>query len=752
MAGVTLWGAAVHMGEKFGDYELITKIATGGMAEIYLARLSTVEGFSRTVVVKRMLPQLAIRDDFVTMFLDEARLAANLAHPNIVQVFNLGETGGSYYMAMELIDGPHLGALFAHSLRKRVPLPIELCVFAAARAADGLHYAHELTDAATGKRINIVHRDISPQNILVSRHGDVKVTDFGVAKAETQEAKTRTGVIKGKVSYMSPEQCLGDHVDCRTDVFALGIVLYELLTRRRLFRDKSDLLVMQRITAEEVKPPSHLNPALDSEIDEICLKALARDRDDRFLSAGDFSEALDIWLALNNHPDGRGKLSRWLSEHAPDLGLSQLDTADANSQPSWTGPKTPSQGERKEETVSTPALPAADEHGATADLSATERVTRSPSPTVTASLDQFPVDDKTNPDDSPLDDDDDEPASETQTAPGSLDTLSEPTGEPVLDRPRLPMAAMVGGAAAVLLAVGVGVAIFAGGAEPVPVPLVMQSDTDAGNGKVRSKPAARSQDAGAPTQDNAKKVRLKIVTVPPGAEVEVAGKKSKSPVEQDVAPGQQRIKVRFANGTITRKVKVTEATELKIVGPIALIIKTTPPGAAIKVTGGGLPSPLSSKSPTTDGKVVVEPGKAYSVQASKAGFVSKRVEVTPKEGGPHEMSIVLKAQKVKPRPSNQRPVKTAKPAKTAKVEYAQLGVLSRPYVEVKVVGGAALGPTPVQPKRVKLKGGRVRLRVTNPNGIKETVSVSMHAGETKRVILQFEEQGGKWKLASKKYR
>lgn len=316
------------MSERFGDYELIQKIATGGMAEIYLARHVASQGFARAVVVKRMLPQLAVRRDFVTMFLDEARLAANLSHPNVVQVFNLGEAEGSYFMAMELVDGPHLGSLFAHSLRQRRPLPVELCVYICARSADGLDHAHDLKDPSTGLALQIVHRDISPQNILVSRHGDVKVTDFGVAKATTQEAKTRTGIIKGKVSYMSPEQCLGDRVDRRTDVFALGIVLYELLTRRRLFRDKSDLLVMQRITQEAVPPPSTLNPSIDAELDAICMRALERDRNKRYSTAADFSEALDVWLALHGIADARARLGKWMVEHAPDLGISQaaLDT------------------------------------------------------------------------------------------------------------------------------------------------------------------------------------------------------------------------------------------------------------------------------------------------------------------------------------------------------------------------------------------------------------------------------------------
>ena len=169
------------MSERFGQYELLDKIAAGGMAEIFFARLVGVQGFARNVVVKRMLPELSVRPDFVEMFLDEARLAANLNHPNLVQVYDLGELNDAYFMAMEFIDGPHLGSLFAHSLRQGSPLPLPMCAWIVARAAEGLGFAHEAHHPDTGEPMNIVHRDISPQNILISKYGDVKVTDFGVA-------------------------------------------------------------------------------------------------------------------------------------------------------------------------------------------------------------------------------------------------------------------------------------------------------------------------------------------------------------------------------------------------------------------------------------------------------------------------------------------------------------------------------------------------------------------------------------------
>jgi serine/threonine protein kinase len=315
------------MVERYGDYELMQQIATGGMAEIHLARQQGFAG-DRLVIIKRMLPQLTVRPEFVQMFLDEARLTANLQHQNIARVHDLGENAGSYFIAMELVDGPHLGALFANSLRARKPLPLDLCVWICARAADGLHYAHEMHDPATGQPLHLVHRDISPQNILVSREGEVKVTDFGVAKSETQQTKTRTGIIKGKVAYMSPEQCLGEKLDHRSDVFALGIVLYELLTRRRLFRDKSDLLIMQKITGEDVAPPSTVNPQVDARLDAILAKALARSVADRYASADEFAVALDAWVG------GRASersLATWFAHNCPELAPSSTLPPDALS-------------------------------------------------------------------------------------------------------------------------------------------------------------------------------------------------------------------------------------------------------------------------------------------------------------------------------------------------------------------------------------------------------------------------------------
>lgn len=307
------------MSERIGQYELLEKFAEGGMAEVYFARFVGVEGFRRECAIKRLLPEYTRKTTVVDMFLDEARLAASLLHPNIVQVFDLGETRGQYFMAMELVDGPHVGRLFAHSLRIGRPLPLEICAWLIAQAADGLHHAHTRVDPIGGRTLGIVHRDMSPQNVLVSRWGDVKITDFGIAKMRERRSRTRTGVLKGKLGYLSPEQCLGRPLDRRSDVFALGVMLYELLTRRRLYKNGVELEVMQRITSEEPLPPSVRNPEVDSVLGDIALRALRKEPDQRFQSAAELGDALSAWLGRRGVADVRAALSFWVRTHAGEI-------------------------------------------------------------------------------------------------------------------------------------------------------------------------------------------------------------------------------------------------------------------------------------------------------------------------------------------------------------------------------------------------------------------------------------------------
>ncbi len=283
------------------------------MAQVWLARQSGMQGFEKLLVIKQVLPHLADTDEFITMFLDEARLAARLDHPNVVQVFDLGQEDDTLYIAMEYIHGEDLRRIDKASREKRRPIPVPLVCRIIADAAAGLHYAHALKDAR-GESLGIVHRDVSPQNILVTFDGGVKVVDFGIAKAANKANKTRSGVLKGKYAYMSPEQASGKEIDSRTDVFALGIMLHELLTGQRLFKRKSEILTLHAVVRCEVVPPSKLNPVVPAGLDPIVMKALAQDREDRFASAQTFELALEDFLLSLGQPSSNAHLAVYMRE------------------------------------------------------------------------------------------------------------------------------------------------------------------------------------------------------------------------------------------------------------------------------------------------------------------------------------------------------------------------------------------------------------------------------------------------------
>ncbi|MFZ5471255.1 MAG: serine/threonine protein kinase [Myxococcota bacterium] len=300
--------------ERYGDYQLIKRLATGGMAQIYLARQVGLEGFEKLLVVKRILPHLTENDDFVRMFLDEARIAARLNHPNIVQIFNLGAQDDSYFIAMEYIHGEDVRRVWrrAESVGRRFPVALVCRVIMDACA--GLDYAHKKADPA-GKPLNIVHRDISPQNILVTFEGGVKIVDFGIAKAADQATVTRSGVLKGKYAYMSPEQASGQRkLDHRTDIFALGIVLYELLTGTRLFKRANDIQTLNAVTECDVSPPSTVSDRVPADLDPVVMRALAKNPDERYQEAIHLQVALERWLLLHKLPSSSAHLAAFMGE------------------------------------------------------------------------------------------------------------------------------------------------------------------------------------------------------------------------------------------------------------------------------------------------------------------------------------------------------------------------------------------------------------------------------------------------------
>jgi serine/threonine-protein kinase len=292
-------GNSGHEGRKLGRYQVIKHLASGGMAQVLLARATGIEGFERYVVIKQIHIERARDPNVVKMFIDEARLAASLHHANIVQVHDIGQEKGEYFFAMEYLHGEDLRSILTKLSQKGQTLPLEHVMTIITSAAAALHHAHEQR-GSDRQPLGLVHRDVSPANIFVCYDGNVKVVDFGIAKAAHRSTETHSGTLKGKISYMAPEQCMGEAVDRRSDVFALGIVLYELYTVRRLFKASSEFLTMSSIVSGNIPKPSLHRPEIPDELETIMMKALAMSPSQRFQSAAEMRQALDKLAAKLN--------------------------------------------------------------------------------------------------------------------------------------------------------------------------------------------------------------------------------------------------------------------------------------------------------------------------------------------------------------------------------------------------------------------------------------------------------------------
>ena len=296
-------------------YILGSKIASGGMAEIHLGKQISKDGFERICAVKRILPHLSSNRDFIEMFRDEAHICKKLQHTNIVRIEGFEDIDGSFAIIMEFIDGSDLRSILSACERSKTRLSVPMALFVAAEAARGLHYAHVKRDELSQALLGIVHRDISPQNILVSYEGEVKVTDFGIAKAKNKSTETQTGTVKGKYSYMSPEQITAQKIDRRSDIFSLGIVLWEMLAMRKLFQAGNDVTTIGRvrsckITMSLVKENKHVTP----ELEKLVLKCLAKDPKERYQTADDMEKAIRKFLYANYSDFSAGELGKFLKE------------------------------------------------------------------------------------------------------------------------------------------------------------------------------------------------------------------------------------------------------------------------------------------------------------------------------------------------------------------------------------------------------------------------------------------------------
>ncbi len=299
-----------------GKYQLVRRIAVGGMAEVFLAKVAGPGGFEKTVVLKRVLPHLAEDEQFIDMFRSEARLASKLNHPNVVSVFDFGQEGEDLFLVMDFIDGLTLRALYRRAFEAGTPLPFNLAAKILGGVCDGLAYAHELKDAKTGLGLDLIHRDITPDNVLVGLNGEVKVVDFGLAKSRGQLHKSGLGVVKGKYAYMSPEQLRGDPLDRRSDIFALGIVLYEVLTGTKPFAVSDTQRVAHAILFEPFAPAATLRPDVPPALQRILDRAFEKDRDRRYRDCREVLEDLEAFIAHIGEPVGPIQVAQWVTRMA----------------------------------------------------------------------------------------------------------------------------------------------------------------------------------------------------------------------------------------------------------------------------------------------------------------------------------------------------------------------------------------------------------------------------------------------------
>jgi serine/threonine-protein kinase len=291
-------------------YRITERVAAGGMAEVFRGVAESLQGFKKNIAIKRILPALTKNKKFVAMFLDEARLSLVLQHANVVQVFDIAHTDDTYFIVMEYVDGVDLKALMEWRRKINRRIPVAHALYITMEICKGLSYAHELQSPETNKPLGIVHRDISPPNVLISKQGEIKVVDFGLAKATSQIETTDPGVVKGKMSYLSPEAARGEEVDLSADIFAVGILLYEMLTGKRLFYGETDYQTVELVRNAKIPPIKPQNPQVEPELEDIVRKALARRKEDRFATATDLQDA----LAQYSYSRGLKVISRDIAE------------------------------------------------------------------------------------------------------------------------------------------------------------------------------------------------------------------------------------------------------------------------------------------------------------------------------------------------------------------------------------------------------------------------------------------------------
>lgn len=315
--------------QRVDRYELMGEIASGGMATVYLARLTGMGGFQRFVAMKRLHPHLATEKEFVEMFLDEARIAARIHHPNVVPILEVGASPVGYYLVMEYVEGDTLARLLARAASRGNKVPTSISLRIAIDMLSGLHAAHELHDDQN-QPVNLVHRDVSPQNVLVGQDGIARITDFGVARAASRLTATRVGQLKGKIAYMAPEQATGsEEIDRRADVFSAGVVVWEALAQKRLFKAENEAATLSRVIAEPVPLLAQIAPHVSKEVSGVVMRSLDRDRDKRYATCAAFADALEAAAALKDKVASPRELAAYVNEVMGEEIAQQRDNVRA---------------------------------------------------------------------------------------------------------------------------------------------------------------------------------------------------------------------------------------------------------------------------------------------------------------------------------------------------------------------------------------------------------------------------------------
>lgn len=380
--------------QRVDRYELLGAIASGGMATVYLARLTGMGGFQRFVAMKRLHPHLASEKEFVEMFLDEARIAARIHHPNVVPILEVGASQVGYYMVMEYIEGDTLARLLARASGTGQKLPVPVALRIAVDVLAGLHAAHELRDDQN-EPLNLVHRDVSPQNVLVGQDGIARITDFGVARAAGSRGEAGVGQLKGKIAYMAPEQATGaESLDRRADVFSAGVVIWEALAQKRLFKAENEAATLSRVITEPVPLLSQVAPQVGQAVSGVVMRALERDPARRFPSCAEFADALEAAAALSDKVATPRELAGYVQEVMGSEIAQQRDNVRtwlAHSEPPGEGSADLPAGDLTSSSVSAaalsiPGLPEASRSGLSSSLSGSERRERSRWPVLLGGL------------------------------------------------------------------------------------------------------------------------------------------------------------------------------------------------------------------------------------------------------------------------------------------------------------------------------------------------------------------------------